>query len=555
MNVINDNRVQEPGRHNQSPRANLSRWWRDWIWHPLLFSIYIVVALLANNIHEVEITDSMRAIFFSAGLAGLLMIIWRIFLRNWHRSGIVASLCILLIGLYGHVYLLLKQSGIVIGRHRYLLAFWLVILVLGILLVVRIRCPEKVTRGLNLISMLLLVFPMITILAVTVRSRTVDQDQPRSLRTESRLKWSSEEESPPDIYYIILDAYARQDVLQNRFGFDNSDFIDGLRARGFYIAQDSRSNYLTTKLSLSSSLNMDYLEEPEGLRSERDEKFTMLIRENEVRKQLEEIGYSMVSTTSSYPFTELTDADYYLIPNMANIEALHARGLFNDFESMLVHQSIAFALLDLNTLRNTSVSSFINTRLQNAKEMRREIVLAGFEHLERIPDIPEPTFAFIHIISPHHPYLFGLNGEEVEGGGPTTLVEEKVIPRTESWEGYRDQMLYINDRVLEALDLVIERSESDPIIIIQADHGPRTKLVWRDPQEPFITDRSGILNAYYLPEVCGDQLYDSISPVNSFRVVFNCVFNESLPRLDDQTFIDWESWTRIEFHSIEEFIP
>jgi hypothetical protein len=116
MNVINDNRVQEPGRQNQSPRANLSRWWRDWIWHPLLFSIYIVVALLANNIHEVEIIDSMRAIFFSAGLAGLLMIIWRIFLRNWHRSGIIASLCILLIGLYGHVYLLLKPSGIVIGR-------------------------------------------------------------------------------------------------------------------------------------------------------------------------------------------------------------------------------------------------------------------------------------------------------------------------------------------------------------------------------------------------------------------------------------------------------
>jgi len=92
------------------------------------------------------------------------------------------------------------------------------------------------------------------------------------------------------------------------------------------------------------------------------------------------------------------------------------------------------------------------------------------------------------------------------------------------------------------------------MIILQSDHGPRTELVWRDPKEPFITDRSAILNAYYFPEDCRDQLYDSISPVNSFRVVFNCAFNESLPMLEDQTFIDWENWTGIELHPIEEFL-
>ncbi len=558
MTMSNETNINGQTGGTSAAIGNLSRIWSHWILHPIFFALYIVLALLANNIYEVEIIDSLRTVIFSAGLAVLLLLIWRPFLKNWHRSGIMASLCVLLIGLYGHVYFLLKPVttfGIVIGRHRYLLIFWLVVLFLGVLLVARIREPEKATKYLNPISSLLLLFPLMTILSVTIQARFIDQDKLKPVNSESTLEWSSDKESPPDIYYIILDAYARQDVLKNRYGFDNSPFIDELLKRDFFVAKSSHSNYLSTRLSLSSSLNMIYLEEPEGLRQERDEKFTVLIQKSNVRNQLEELGYSIVATTSSYPYTELTDADYYLVPNMANIEALQARGFFNDFESMLVHYSIASALLDLNTLRQTSVSSFINNRLENAKDMRREIVLSGFEHLERIPDIPEPTFAFIHIISPHYPYLFGVNGEEVEVGGPITLVEKTVIPGTESWMGYRDQMLYINDRVLEAIDVIVESSDSDPVIILQSDHGPRTELVWRDPQEPFITDRSGILNAYHLPGECVDQLYDSISPVNSFRVVFNCVFNESLPLLDDETFIDWEGWTGIELRPVEEFVP
>ena len=64
----------------------------------------------------------------------------------------------------------------------------------------------------------------------------------------------------PDIYYIILDGYSRDDTLLDFFDYDNTPFLNELEAMGFYVARCSQSNYAQTQLSLSSSTNMVYLQ-------------------------------------------------------------------------------------------------------------------------------------------------------------------------------------------------------------------------------------------------------------------------------------------------------
>jgi len=84
----------------------------------------------------------------------------------------------------------------------------------------------------------------------------------------------------------------------------------------------------------------------------------------------------------------------------------------------------------------------------------------------------------------------------------------------------------LNTRVLEAVDTILEESDTPPIIIIQGDHGawiqPKDRLMW-------------ILNAYYLPEN-NDKLYPSISPVNTFRLVFNLYFGGRYEMLEDVSY-------------------
>jgi len=45
-----------------------------------------------------------------------------------------------------------------------------------------------------------------------------------------------------------------------------------------------------------------------------------------------------------------------------------------------------------------------------------------------------------------------------------------------------------------------------------------------------------ILNSFYFSDKDYSQLYNSISPVNSFRVIFNKYFNTNLPILEDKRY-------------------
>ena len=68
-----------------------------------------------------------------------------------------------------------------------------------------------------------------------------------------------------DIYFIILDRYANQQTLEENYDHDNSYFIDGLRDRGFFVASKSRGPYPKTPHSIQTTLNMEFVDLPEGV--------------------------------------------------------------------------------------------------------------------------------------------------------------------------------------------------------------------------------------------------------------------------------------------------
>jgi hypothetical protein len=107
---------------------------------------------------------------------------------------------------------------------------------------------------------------------------------------------------------------------------------------------------------------------------------------------------------------------------------------------------------------------------------------------------------------------------------------------------YVDQLQCVNRMTLAAVESLLAR-DPEAIMIIQADHGTwsigglrsRPRAGWmatREAEELF-----AILNAYRLPARCRRLLYDTISPVNSFRVVLSCIDDIDHPLLPDRHFL------------------
>jgi hypothetical protein len=485
--------------------SNISKkpnWLRIFPIHPFLFGVYPILALLAFNVSDVDISSSLRPLVLSILLASLLLVTLSGIFHDWERAALLSTLLLILFYSYGHVYIALKgvnMDGFYLFRHRTLVPIWLGLA--GLLVWWGSRTSVRITPAtytLNIIGLFLLILPVFQLTSFFVQSRTSQAENNASVLS---LQAGN---APPDIYYIILDGYGRSDVLKNEYGYDNSDFLDGLRDLGFYVADCSQSNYAQTQLSLSSSLNFNYIDalSDRFVAGSQDRTgLDALIHHGAVRESLEKAGYQTVAFATGFLATELRDADYFLGPE-------HSQGTLNEFESLLMETTFARLLQDGNGFG-----------MQNAgSELFRERTLFALEKLDKLPEIPGPKFVFVHLIIPHPPYVFGPTG------GPVEPAEMGTTKTEEGASHYRDQAIYISSRMAEIVPKMIENSTTPPIIVIQGDHGP---TVASSPRA-----RMSNLNAYFLPGADA-SLYATITPVNTFRIIFNEYFGQTLELLDD----------------------
>ena len=99
---------------------------------------------------------------------------------------------------------------------------------------------------------------------------------------------------------------------------------------------------------------------------------------------------------------------------------------------------------------------------------------------------------------------------------------------------YPGQLAYASKRMRVIVDRILSESKTEPIIIIQADHG--LKVVPPGFKAHTAKIKYGILNAYCLPDGGDKLLYPDVSPVNSFRIVFNQCFGTDYELLEDITY-------------------
>ena len=141
----------------------------------------------------------------------------------------------------------------------------------------------------------------------------------------------------------------------------------------------------------------------------------------------------------------------------------------------------------------------------------------------------------MHVMAPHDPFVFGPNGEEVDYKytfGPTG---NPYLSSSEENKAYLNQLIYLTKILQQTIDKLTENSDNPPIIILQSDTGPGINYMDTTKEVTEIV-RTSIFNAYYFPDEKYDLLYHDITPVNSFRVVFDSQFQTNNGLLKDKVF-------------------
>jgi hypothetical protein len=484
--------------------------------------LFPALTLLANNIDQVKPSAAWRSLVISFIAGSLLLLVLRWMMKEWMRAGLLCSYALLLFFSYGHLNQLLKLSGplgVSVARHRYMLPLWIILFVAGTWWILhRVRGLERPTLVLNATALILVLIPMFQIGEYAYRLNRAVASAVASESADERGRLSKVG-GQPDIYYIVLDAYTRQDVLREVYDYDNEPFLRELTEMGFYVARCSQSNYAQTELSLASTFNMNYLDElGEAFVAGSDDRSGLwpLLQHGKVRSLLEDLGYKVVAFDSGFYWIMWMDADHYLSPSKRTTlkRWSQTRGM-NDFELMFARST--GALLVIDAALKADVLDRILPIIEYKRQIWRDRTEFVFDQLdyEKVPSIQGPKFVYAHLILPHPPYVFGPDGE---------YVEEKLGDM--DVEGYRNQVVFANKQLTTALKELIDRSAKDPIIVLQGDHGQGF-----DPLK-----RMAILNAYYLPDYDGPALYPEITPVNTFRLIFDTYFGADYGLVEDVSY-------------------
>lgn len=500
-------------------------------YYPALFVLYPALFLFAHNIEETAFEALLLPMALTALVAGMVGLAARLAVRDRRKAALLTFISLFAIFSYGHAMNILSgikgfPAAVPVAAS---IGAWIgVAVVLGFFVVRAKRPLTGLTSFLNLSVAILVVLALVQVAGFYLRPLLAPRPE-KSPMAGLKLDAAAarREGGRPDIYYLIFDRYGAGRTLRDYFDFDNSEFLGYLKSKGFYVAGNSHCNYVGTSLSLASSLNMEYLDFLTKKGPVKKSVITRMVQDYEVWRLLRSAGYRFIHFGDWYEPTRINrNADL-------NFRSGGMIDLSSDFARKFLETTLARPFF-----RDSVMASTTSDQL-----------LEKFSRLAEISGTPGPKFVFAHILLPHHPFLFGPNGENaMNGDAPSRFQDRKYI----------DQLRFTNTKIRELVDAILAKSERDPIIILQSDEGPGDEEKPLNLLRRFTGNnryalnariRCRILNAYRFPGVDPGVFYPAISPVNSFRLLFDRYFGTSFGLLPDKTY--WPAGDKTTFQKFK----
>ena len=495
-------------------------------WHPIGFAAaYVLNAYVATSISPYAM---LRGLFVAIAIAAVAMGVASVAFRNPRFGALVATAFVAFM-VFGRELLQVVANAVDLLAIWQMLALGVAITaVIGLALRLAMRSLRRPdgggrwTRSLNALALILLLVIAVTGVAKGTPGDTI-ADLAQGVPLQDAPDRSDEPRGGPDIYLILLDGHARQDVLADRYGYDDGPFLEALADRGFEVAPASHSNYLFTQLTMTSMFQMALLDDVPELESviagtAGNATARQVLNQNPTFAFLRSHGYTTVSFSTPYEYVTVRQADVFIDgPQLT------------EFEWQLVASTFTPDVIE--RVAPTFFPDAQRARITGAFE--NVVAVAGDRTLG-------PRFVFAHVLAPHTPLVFGPHGEPLDV--PVLRRTEDTpaglgLSEAEFIERSAGQHAYVDDRAIEAIDAILAASPQPPVIIVMSDHGPRSRPIDPATATPdVLRERFGTLFAAYTPGRSGVFPQDT-TPAEVLVDLLNAYFDAQLPQPGSGTFV------------------
>lgn len=479
--------------------------------HVFLLPIYFISSKYIQYEGLPGVGAAVKSCLLLLLLSGLLYIGFRKIIDQKLKASLITSACMFIILFFGDIRVFFQRDyfSYFLSQYRFLLPL---ITVLSLLFIKIIKKEPFQIRTTFFLNTLILVLISIETLQIFNIHNTLKRNKEAA---KVQVKKASKN-TLPDIYYIVPDCYPSSSYQQEVLGVGNSSFEDSLRKNDFYIFPNSSSNYNRTIFSMLSVFNMDYLDIVDSVRKADARAYALAIRDIE----------------SAQLFNYLNTAGYKTV-NLSIFDVAGTKALKKETFLAASTEEIFFS----HTFWNYFIRDIYYTWIVNKKLYRSQITRKNYQPLKAynqqlidtlsqalFANKSAPVFVYAHLYMPHYPYFFNEAGQ---ANAEDSIYGRNMITDKKRFSGY---IQYTNKQLLRIIHSIKTKTNGKAVIIIQSDHGI-ADLDIRKQDDAFRN-----FTSLYFPDKDYKELPDTISNVNTFRIVLNKYLQQNFPMLKKTSF-------------------
>lgn len=485
-----------------------------------LFFIYSGYNELFGFLNLRFVAVNFLAVLFSITI--VLTISFLLF-RNISKAAVFTFFICLFCLVFGYLHDSLKQlqPPVLFTKFTVLLP---IIALLFVLLLIYLRKRKKGFTELNLFLNLLFVILLLSEIPNSIRRYRLDKSVHNLIdfRFNALKAYNPSHQLPdslkPDIYFLVFDAMASSKSLQSGLGKDNFKLDSFLHQQGFYVATNAKANYNWTIHSLSSTLNMDYL--PGWIAPVMNDAKAYFwgsssFLDNSLFTILKKEGYSI----NSYQPISFDNKDW---PGTPYFNGLRKNHFYYKTLPGRIFRDVFwnYSKIDIGFIKNLQMQ--IIEERNREKHSYFDTTKALIKNTCSLTG--SPKFVYGHFMLPHEPYTF-------DSSGNVKSPEQTIIKKSEDdADAYFNQVLFADKVIKELVSYIQQHNKRNAVIIVEGDHGYRS---FENTEHQNYTFQN--FSAIYFPDQQYELLYDSVSPVNTFRIVLNKYFAAGFPLLKDSS--------------------